>query len=208
MVRIVNLDDQIGDAELELVRPKPCRFVARRQIQARAEIKQDICGLRDDEPAGFEERWRKRRTRAALFVDDLHHRRHAGLAFAARDIDIVGAAFLQRQPDELAAPLDRRPVVKLVAHQSTGLPVALERCVRVRTNVFERGQASQRRVRSPTGSFIRAVICLTYSFSNAVSRCLLAISTAESVLSFGRSASSSLFLKWPKYVLATQTLVS
>jgi hypothetical protein len=95
MVRIVNLDDQIGDAELELVRPKPCRFVARRQIQARAEIKQDICGLRDDELAGFEERWRERRSRAALVIDDLHHRRHAGLAFAARDIDIVGAAFLQ-----------------------------------------------------------------------------------------------------------------
>ena len=107
MVRVVDLDDEIGDGELELMRPKPSRLVARRQIQARAEIEQDIRGLRDDELAGFEERRRKRRPRAALVVDDFHHRRHAGFAFAARDIDIVGAGFFQRQPDELAASLDR-----------------------------------------------------------------------------------------------------
>src|SRR4029077_21025043 len=101
-----------------------------------------------------------------------------------------------RQPDELAATLDRRPVIKLVAHQSTGLPVALERCLRVQTNVFERGQASQRRVRPPSGSFIRAVICLTYSFSNVVSRCMLAISTAESVL-----------IIWPQRIIRTIKLV-
>jgi hypothetical protein len=38
MVGVVNLDDEIGDGELELMRPKPSLFVARRQIQARAEI--------------------------------------------------------------------------------------------------------------------------------------------------------------------------
>jgi hypothetical protein len=116
MVRVVNLDNQIGDGELELVRPKPSFFVAGRQIQARAEIEQDIRRLRDDELAGFEERRRKRRPRAALVVDDFHHRRHAGFAFAARDIDVICAGFFQRQPNKLAASLDGRMVVKLVAH--------------------------------------------------------------------------------------------
>src|SRR6516165_888936 len=90
MVGVVNLDDQIG--ELELMRLKPSRFVARRQIQTWAEVEQDVRGLRDDELAGFEEWRRKRRSRAALVVDDLHHGRDAGFAFAG-GIDIVGAGF-------------------------------------------------------------------------------------------------------------------
>jgi hypothetical protein len=40
---------------------------------------------------------------------------------AARDIDIVGSSLLQRQPDELAATLDFRPIVELVAHQDLRL---------------------------------------------------------------------------------------
>ena len=43
--------------------------------------------------------------------------RHAALASPARHVDIVGAGLFQRQPDELAATLDRGPVIELVAHR-------------------------------------------------------------------------------------------
>ena len=100
------------------MRPQPARLVARRQPEARAEIEQDVGGLADDELAGLEERRRERRARDARAVDELHHRRHAALAAPARHVDIVGAGLFQRQAHELAAPLDRRPVVELVAHLS------------------------------------------------------------------------------------------
>src|SRR6202020_1661513 len=80
------------------------------------EIEQDVRGLGDDELAGFEVRRREWRPRAALIVDEFHHRRRAAFALAARHIDIIGAGFFQRQTDEFAAPLDLRPVVKLVTH--------------------------------------------------------------------------------------------
>ena len=40
------------------------------------------------------------------------------LASPARDVEVVGARLFQRQADEFAAALDRRPVVELVAHLS------------------------------------------------------------------------------------------
>ena len=70
------------------------------------------------ELAGAQERRGERRARDARAVDELHHRRHAALAAPARHIDVVGAGFFQREAHELAAPLDRRPVVEFVAHLS------------------------------------------------------------------------------------------
>src|SRR5215211_3998951 len=61
MMRVVDLDHEVGDGELQLMRPQPSRFVAWRQPKPRAEIKQDIGGLGDDELAGLEEWWRERR---------------------------------------------------------------------------------------------------------------------------------------------------
>ena len=52
----------------------------------------------------------------ALVLDDLHHRRFA--AFAARNVDVIGASLLEREPDEFAAALNRRPVIKQIAHGS------------------------------------------------------------------------------------------
>src|SRR5262245_26869898 len=101
--------------------PQPSRLVAWRKTQPRTEIEQDVGGLADHELAGAQERWRERRAFDALSVDELHHRRHAAFA-TARHVDIVGAGLLQRQPHELAAPLDRRPVVELVAHRTS--PIA------------------------------------------------------------------------------------
>src|SRR5262249_14075621 len=81
-----------------------------------AEKKQDVGGLADDPLARLEERWRKRRMRAASALDEFHHRGNAALAAPARHVDVVGARLLQRETDELAAPLDRRPVIEFVAH--------------------------------------------------------------------------------------------
>ncbi len=50
---VVDTHDEIGDGELQLMRPQPPRLVARREFQARAEEEQDFRGLRDDEFAGF-----------------------------------------------------------------------------------------------------------------------------------------------------------
>ena len=56
MMGVVDLDHEIGDGELQLVRPQPPRLVARRQVQLRPEIEQNVRGLRDDELAGLEDR--------------------------------------------------------------------------------------------------------------------------------------------------------
>jgi hypothetical protein len=98
------------------VQPQPSGLVARRKAEARAEVEEDIGGLRDHELAGLEKRRRKRRPRNASPLDQLHHRGNAALAGPARHIDIVGARLFQGETDEFTAALDRRPVVKLVAH--------------------------------------------------------------------------------------------
>jgi hypothetical protein len=48
-------------------------------------------------------------------IELVHHAPHA--ARLARDVDVRRARFFQRQADKLAAPLDRWPVKKFVAHQ-------------------------------------------------------------------------------------------
>src|SRR6202044_87346 len=116
MVGIVDMGDEVGYGELQLMRPQFARLVARRQIEPRAEIKQDIRGLRDDELAGFEKRRRVRRPRAALVFEQLHQRRHAAPARPARDVEVIGAGLFEREANEFAATLDARPVVKLITH--------------------------------------------------------------------------------------------
>ena len=115
MVGVVNFLHQIGDGQLQLQRPEPIGFAARHQPQARPEIVQDQRGLRDHQLAGLEKRRRIGRTLDPRAIHELRHRVPA-VAAAARHVDVVGAALLQRQADELAAALDFRPVVKLVAH--------------------------------------------------------------------------------------------
>ena len=48
-IGILNLDHEIRDRKLQLVRPESAGFVARGEFQARAEIEQDIRRLGDDE---------------------------------------------------------------------------------------------------------------------------------------------------------------
>src|SRR5262249_4537566 len=80
-------------------------------------VKQDVGGLRDDELAGSQERRRIRRAQRARVVHELHHRLDATLA-AARHVDVIGAGLLEREPDELAATLNVRPIVGFVAHRA------------------------------------------------------------------------------------------
>ena len=86
-----------------------------REAETRTEVEQDVCGLGDNQPACLEERRCVRRSLRALVVHEAQHRVHAAFA-SARHVDIVGAGFLERKPDELAAALDGRPVIELVAH--------------------------------------------------------------------------------------------
>src|SRR5450631_4520302 len=80
---------------------------------ARSEIEQDVGGLPDHELSGSKKRRREWR-RALARLHHFHHRRHA--AVAARDIGMIGAGLLQREPDIFAAALDARPVIEFVAH--------------------------------------------------------------------------------------------
>ena len=118
MVRVVDVGDHVGDGELQLMRPQPAGLVAGTEIEARAEIEKNVGGLRDDEAAGFQKRRRIGRARGALVFKKLHHCRHAAFAGTAGNVDVVGAGLFERQPDELAAALNGRPVVKLIAHGS------------------------------------------------------------------------------------------
>src|SRR5262249_27790655 len=48
MVGIINLLDDVGDRELELMRPKPTAFIAWRKSDPPAQIQQDHRGVADD----------------------------------------------------------------------------------------------------------------------------------------------------------------
>jgi hypothetical protein len=116
VMRVMGLDHEVRDRELQLMGPQPHRLVARRKPLACAEVEQDVGGLADHELAALEERRRERRMLDAPAVEQLHHRGHAGSTRLARDVDVIGAALFEREAHEFAASLDRGPVVKLIAH--------------------------------------------------------------------------------------------
>jgi hypothetical protein len=115
MVDVVRLGDGIHDGELQRVREIPLRLVLRTEM-AVAEEEQDVRGLRD-RLAPCNEEWR-REGRAPRVLHEAHHRRDAAAFFLgkARDVDVVRAAFLEREAHELAASLDLGPVVQKVFH--------------------------------------------------------------------------------------------
>ena len=75
--------------------------------------------------AGLEDRRCERRMLLALAGDQRLDRRAAALA---SDVDVVGTGLFEREPDELAATLDGRPIVELVAHRC--LRVCFDRPIR------------------------------------------------------------------------------
>ena len=80
----------------------------------RPEVKQDVGGLRDQPLARPENRGCKWRMYFTLARQQPFDRRTA--AFAS-DVNVLGARLFKRKTDELATTLDRRPIVKLVAHR-------------------------------------------------------------------------------------------
>src|SRR5262249_8213674 len=70
MMGIVNLGGEVSDGELQLMQPQPRGLVARRKRKPRAEIKEDIGGLADDELAGLQERRRVGRALDAFAVEE------------------------------------------------------------------------------------------------------------------------------------------
>ena len=110
---VVDLAHEIGDRELERVRGDAARLALRDETVARREVLENVRRLRDHELAGDEE-GRGERLEAVV-----HLREQGGNAAAlarspACDVDVWRAGVLEEEPDELAAPLDRGPVVKLV----------------------------------------------------------------------------------------------
>ena len=113
MVRVMSLVDEIRDGELYLVRPQPARRVLWRKPMLRAKIEQDRRRLADEKVAGPQEG--RREGRLFRVAHQTHHRPHA--IRSARHIHILRARLLERQTHELAAALDRRPVVEFVRHR-------------------------------------------------------------------------------------------
>ena len=117
VVAVVNLPDEIHDRQLQLMRPEPAAFVSGRQTQATAEEQQDVRRLCDQAAACGEHRRCERGTGSAVSEDALDRRDAAAVGFRyERRIDVVCTAFLECEPDELAAPLYARPVIERVLH--------------------------------------------------------------------------------------------
>ena len=115
MMRVVHFGDEIGERQLQLVRPQPSGVRLRREAVARAEEEQDVRGLADQVASVFEE-WRCERREGNRVA--LHERKHPLFpAPGSRHVDVRRAGLLQREAHEFAAALDRWPVVELVAHE-------------------------------------------------------------------------------------------
>src|SRR6202008_3912592 len=70
------------------------------------------------------DRRREGRMLAALVQKGEQRRRPSPGTVVAGDIEIGGPGLLQRQADELAAPLDRWPIIELVGHRRRSHPPA------------------------------------------------------------------------------------
>src|SRR5271169_4423045 len=103
------------------MRPEPAGLARRGEVVARTEIEENVGGLTDQQLSGSEKRRGEGRVFDLLAVEQAQH-----LALPTRrpgDIDIVGPSLLERQADELAAPLDPVPVIELVPHRGAPFPV-------------------------------------------------------------------------------------
>jgi hypothetical protein len=67
-MRVVDFVDEIGDRQLQLMRPQPAGLGGRRQPMLSAEVKEDIGGLPDQQPASFQKRRGEWRVGAGLGV--------------------------------------------------------------------------------------------------------------------------------------------
>ena len=116
MVRVVGLGDHVRDRQLQAVGEMARFLVARREAELGAEIDQDVGDMRDDDLAVAQERRRERERAAASSAEASSSPRRRAPPFVAGDVDVGRPRLLQREPDELAAPLDFGPVEELVSH--------------------------------------------------------------------------------------------
>jgi hypothetical protein len=85
------------------VEPQAARLAFRSEAKAGSEIEKDIRGLRDNELSRLE----------------IRRREHLWLVGRVL-VEVGGTGILEREPNELAAPLDGGPVIELVAHAPKG----------------------------------------------------------------------------------------
>ena len=112
---VVDLLDEIGHRQLQLMQPEPVGLRTGAEFQLRPEKMQNLGDLRDHQFAGLEERRREGRA----FFAPVHHRHHAvHAARLARNVIVGRAGILERQPHEFAAALDAGPVEQLIAHRA------------------------------------------------------------------------------------------
>src|SRR2546427_13243502 len=102
------------------MRPEAARLVFRHEAESWSEKQEDVRGLRNHQPAGFQERRRERRVLHRAAFQKAHHGGHASL-WETADVHVVRAGVLQGEPDKLAAALYLGPVIQLVAHVSSPL---------------------------------------------------------------------------------------
>src|SRR2546426_3030683 len=112
---VVHLGQPVGDGELQLVQSQPAGLAPGGKAQAGPEVEEDVRGLGDQQLTGAQERRRERRSLDGRALEQVLHRLHA--ARTARNVDVIGARVLEREADELAAPLDGRPVIERVSHR-------------------------------------------------------------------------------------------
>src|SRR5262252_6379071 len=116
-MRVMDLDHEVGDRKLQLMRPQSSGVIARSKPMTHTEEEKDVRRLADDERAALEERWRKRGMLDAFAVKECHHRWHgATLIWLARHIDIALASLFEREADEFTAPLNCGPIVQFIPH--------------------------------------------------------------------------------------------
>ncbi len=72
MMDIVNLDQEIGHRQLQLMRPKPAWLGRRRQSVPRTQEHENISGLRDQHLAGTQKRRREGRLVFHFALQNLH----------------------------------------------------------------------------------------------------------------------------------------
>jgi hypothetical protein len=116
-MRVVHFDDEIGERELQLVRPQPPGLTFRRQAMVFAEKQQNVCRLPNQAFASLQEWWRERPTRERRLFEQSEHAFFATVD--AGNVDVWRAGLLERESDEFTTALTRGPIVKLVARGGT-----------------------------------------------------------------------------------------
>src|SRR5690625_385690 len=120
MMRIVHLLEEVLYRQLQLVKPQTISLLIGRKPQARAKIKENVGRLRDDQLTVLEKRRGEGRPPTAPPVHQRHHRGEA--TRLPRHIAVLGGGSLKGKTNELAPPLDFRPVIELVDHEPAPSP--------------------------------------------------------------------------------------